>query len=344
MKKLCYIMLIAVIAACMFGCPRRGATPDEQMIKFTAAGEVRPSAAGNPLFQSGDATTAMPDVLPFLVERDLVMSDFGGGVELGCQPLLREEVLRWKPEWLSLLYQTNIRVLNLANDHSLDCGRDALSRSMSNMLSQGFYIFGAGKDQKEAHSPVYLTVKGVTISVVGFLFHSPPGLDPCDDCTGPSFYDRQALINSLKEMKRRADHRLVVFHWEERESAVLSEKEMAAVREAFDFGADLVLGYGPETAGSIQRIRGKWAIGSVGRLTGEDSAGGGANPAGMMVSMEFTRSGINNLRLIATDLDNGRPRLLRGEEGTRTLNSLVSASSDEVQDNVKIIKDILYLK
>ena len=79
------------LAAWTTGCPRSNDRGEEKMIKFSAGGELRPEAEGSPLFATGVSREAFPDVLPFLVDRDLVMVDFAGGVELGCQPLLRSQ-------------------------------------------------------------------------------------------------------------------------------------------------------------------------------------------------------------------------------------------------------------
>ena len=339
--KLLLVVLAAVLAV---GCARAKKAEQGQSLNFSAGGELRPVAAGQPLFSGREADRVFLKLDPFLSSRDLMMVDFAGGLDQGCQPLSRPEVLRWSPEWLPLISRANLKVLNLADDHALDCGREALNQAVNLMLGQGFYLVGAGRGQKEATAPVYLTRKGVTISLVSFLLEEPPGIEKCESCTGPSLYDRQALINAFAEMKNRAQYQILVLHFRERELPALTEDELAIVREGIDFGADLILGFGPGSAGGLYRIRGRWVIGSLGRLTGDAEESGFKAVDGLLLSAEFSADQIMNLRVCALDLDNGRPRLLRSEEGEAALTKLVSGADTEVRDNVKLIGDILYLK
>lgn len=343
-KKLLPVAAGLVIAACSIGCPKTEEKPAGPVVTFSAAGELYPVAEGAPLFPTAKARQAMPDIMPLLVSRDLVLVDLAGGIEHGCQPLIREKLYRWPPEWVDLLSETNIRVLSLANDHAIDCGREALMTAWYQMTAQGFAIVGAGKDQREAHAPVYLTRSGITIGIVSFLTFQPPGVDPCPQCAGPSLYDRQALINALKEMKKRSMHRLVVFHLPDRDLPELTDEEMAAFRDAVDAGADFVIGYGPDSAGGIHRIKGRWAVASMGRLSGLETLDPGKITDGLILSVEFSLDRIMNLRLLAVDLDHGRPRLVRGEEGAAVLAALQESADDAARDNTELIEDVLYLK
>ena len=333
------LLLVALLG--LGGCARSRSLGPDQMLAFAAAGEVRPSAGNQSLFVSG-VPDLFHELTPFIANRDLVMADLAGGLEFNCDPPPGEP-LRWQPGWLSALSAANIRILNLADDHSLDCGRPALTEAVSFLLRQDFYLAGVGPDQEMARAPVYLTRNGITIAIAGYLLAPPPNSAACADCPGPALYDRDSLIAALTEMKSRASRRIVVLHFVERDSPNLTPEELAIVREAIDYGADLVLGYGPVEAGGIQRIRGRWVIGSLGRLAGD--ADGGINRAdGLLVSAEFTADKMMNLRLLPLAIVGGRPRLLRGEEAAATLTAIVGASPSEVQDNATLIGDILYLK
>jgi poly-gamma-glutamate synthesis protein (capsule biosynthesis protein) len=336
--------LLALASLFICGCARPKKAGEVQTLVFSAGGELRPLFQGAPLFEGRKGKDVLSGPASYFLSRDVVMSDFTGALDLGCQPLAREPLYRWQPEWLPLLSAVNIKVLNLADDHSLDCGREALQKAMNSMLAQGFYISGAGRNQKEARAPVYLTQKGVTVSIANFLLAPPPGLEECGECTGPSMYDRTAMINALAEMKGRAQHHVLVLHFAERELPVLSDQELAAAREAIDFGADLVIGYGPGSAGGIHRVRGTWVIGSMGRICGDAVDAPLKIADGFILSAEFTSDKTMNLRLSAVELVGGRPELLRGDQGQNALARLIASADAEVRDNVKLIGDILYLK
>ncbi len=337
------VLVLAALVVGTVGCPPMR-DRDAERITFTVGGEVRPVAGGRVVFDVKKAKDVFNDLVPFFEGRDLVMVDFAGGVEFGCQALDRGQVYRWDPTWPQRLTEANIRVLNLADDHALDCGRDAMAKATSSMLAQNFYVTGAGREQREARAPVYVTQNQVTVSFASFLFESIPGIDSCDDCPGPALYHRDALIAALREMKKRSEHRVVVFHFRERELPTLTAEEMKVVREAIDYGADLVIGYGPATAGGVLRVRGHWVISSMGRLTGETSAASGKIADGFLLSAELLPSKIMNLRLAPVELVEGKSRMLRGEPGAKALARVLESSDNEVQNNATLIEDILYLK
>jgi len=337
-------LLAVFLVLAMPSCPRRPEPAGGPQLTFAAVGEVRPSLQGEPLFSEGERSRVFDQVAPLLGEREFVLFDFAGAVEFGCQPLAREEVHRWRPEWLVHLFNANLRVVNLANDHALDCGREALLKTMNAMMGQGFYLVGAGRSQREANAPIYLTRHGITISLVSFLLDPPPGLDPCPECTGPSLYNRRAMISALREMRERAGFRVVVLHFKERPLPRLESDELAVVREAIDFGADLVIGYGPGSGGGLYRIRGKWVVAGMGALTGDATDDPEKIVDGLLFCLEFSPAGMMNLRLAPVKLLEGRPSPLRGDEGEAVLEKLVAAGDSEVRNNARIIGDILYLK
>ncbi len=337
------VFALAVLAMAA-GCARPKKPGQAPVLAFSAAGELRPAAGGQGLFAGQKGRDVFADVKPLFLSRDLVMADFSAGFDQGCQPLRAEQSLRWSPEWMPILSAANLKVLMLADGHALDCGREALSLGMNAMLGQGFYLTGAGRNQKEAGSPVYLTRNGITVSLLSFLMQPVTGLDECGDCAGPAVYERGTLINSLAEMKDRAQHRVLCLHFGPRDLPGLSGQELSVAKEGIDYGAELVIGYGPATAGGIYRIRGTWVIGSMGRLTGDAADAPLKSADGFILSAEFASDKIMNLRLAAVELQDGKPVLLRGDAGARALSDVLAKSDPDVQDNVKLIGDILYLR
>ncbi|HUT54240.1 MAG TPA: CapA family protein [bacterium] len=338
------VLVLAAVLLMAAGCARPKKPGEAPVLVFSAAGEVRPTAGGQSLFADRKGQGVLADVKSSFLSRDLVMADLAAGFDQGCQPLRGDESLRWSPEWMPLLSAANLKVLMLADDHALDCGREALSLGMNAMLAQGFYLTGASRNQKEAGSPVFLTSKGITVSLLSFLTQPVPGVDECRDCAGPAIYDRTSLINSLAEMKDRANYHVLCLHFAERELPRLSDQELTVAKEGIDYGADLVIGYGPASAGGIYRIRGTWVVGSMGRLTGDAADAPLKSADGFILSAEFAPDKIMNLRLAAVELQDGKPVLLRGDPGTRALADVVAKADAEVKDNVKLIGDILYLR
>ncbi len=333
-----FIVATAGLLSCVRG---RDRGPEQALLTFAAAGELRP-LSGERALPPGLADGGLARALPALSGRDLVMFDLAGALAEDCEPASRPSPIRWAPEVLDDLRAANLKIVNLADDHALDCGPAALSIGIERLLANGFYVTGAGRDPVEARSPVYLAVGGVSVSIMSFLMQQASVAPPCDDCPGPAAYERQAMIAGLQEMKRRAAFRLVVFHRPEEQGPRLDEKTMAAVTTAIDYGADLVLCYGPASAGGLERVRGRWAVGGMGRLSGPSGNSGRLD--GLVLSAEFGDSRMMNLRLAPVKIENGVPRQLRGEPGRLALRGLLDSAGGNAADNSSLVGDILYLK
>ncbi len=350
MKRLSYpvgliLSGLALSACCVFIFECAGARDpvDNSLYKFSAVGEVRPMVGSTLLF--GDSQDPLANMRPFLLERDATLADFAGALAIDCVPAYRPDPITWDPDWLSSLSSSNVRVLNLADDHALDCGQESLASSLNYFMSEGFNVVGAGLDAEQARSPIYLYRGPVKVSIMSVTLDRPPEEVVQAGKAAPSFYERQSMINGLQEMKKKATYRIVVFHWPERDYPEMSEDELALVREAVNFGADLVLGHGPRSAGGLMRIRGTWVVLGMGAFTGEpikDQPNKAAD--GLALSAEFTAGRMMNLRLSAVEVLEGKPSMVRGERGASILSGMVAGSDTEVSDNATLIGDILYLK
>ncbi|WP_306302311.1 CapA family protein [Hoylesella shahii] len=72
------------------------------------------------------------------------------------QPVFKRFVFRGEPEWLQMLAKHGFTHLNLANNHSIDQGRDALIDTHRNIKLAGMIPFGAGQNQQQASQPLVL--------------------------------------------------------------------------------------------------------------------------------------------------------------------------------------------
>ena len=71
-------------------------------------------------------------------------------------PVFKRFIFRGEPEWLDTLRKHGITHLNLANNHSIDQGREGLIDTRSNILAAGMVPIGAGENMQEAAQPVLL--------------------------------------------------------------------------------------------------------------------------------------------------------------------------------------------
>jgi hypothetical protein len=157
-------------------------------------------------------------------------------------------------------------VMNLANNHAGDFGE--MGRASTRKVLDSLSIKYAGGD-KDKFSTAYLTVKGVTVAIVGFD-HNPvsPNVNDLDQA--------RALVTAAK---KKAQLVIVSFHGgAEGEGAqhVLSQTEMLGSEKrgnlpmfahtVIDAGADLVLGHGPHVLRGMEMYKGHLIVYSMGNF------------------------------------------------------------------------------
>ena len=71
-------------------------------------------------------------------------------------PVFKQYIFRGEPEWLEALKRHGITHLNLANNHSIDQGREGLIDTYQNILAAGMTPLGAGENMQQAAAHVLL--------------------------------------------------------------------------------------------------------------------------------------------------------------------------------------------
>ena len=71
-------------------------------------------------------------------------------------PVFKQFIFRAEPEWLDALKRHGVTHLNLANNHSIDQGREGLIDTYQNILAAGMVPLGAGENMQQAAAPVLL--------------------------------------------------------------------------------------------------------------------------------------------------------------------------------------------
>jgi poly-gamma-glutamate synthesis protein (capsule biosynthesis protein) len=336
------LLWLGLGALALAGCGNKKAKEADNLVRFSAAGDLMLDRGVRVWVDKNGPAYPFQPVAAFLQSRQFVAANFEMALDHGCQALAQPEVFRLPEAYLPELRHSGLNLLNLANDHTLDCGREALGQAVRWMLATGIQPLGAGDSQTQAQQPVYLTEKGITLSLLSFNLSPIPGAEFCRECTGPAFYEPAALSRYLAEMSKRSDFRLVFFHWGETNAGGLRPDPKAVAREAINFGADLVIGFGPEGPGGLERVRGKWVIGSLGNFVSDPTTPQGRE--GLLLCAEFAPRRIMNLRLLPLHLAQGQVSFARGPQAQALLQNLIARSESGSRSDLSLVEDILYLR
>lgn len=139
-----------------------------------------------------------------------------------------------------------VDVANLANNHGMDYGFDAMLDGKQNLLAVGILPVGTGENIQEAYTPVIVERNGWTIAIIGsggvnpesgswLALEDRPGMTHGDDT--------ESIAEAVSEAREIADIVLVTAHWGEQGTTRPRTFERRQAEAWIDAGADGVFGH-----------------------------------------------------------------------------------------------------
>lgn len=154
---------------------------------------------------------------------------------------------RAPPVAIRALRELGVRCVNLANNHALDYGPDALRDTFDHLTAAGIDWTGAGRDATRAWAPRILSVGGLRVGVLGIADHpaeyaagqDSPGIAHVELITGVPGW----LADSIAALRSRVDAVVVTPHWGPNMVAEPLGYVRAAAEDLLTAGATLVAGH-----------------------------------------------------------------------------------------------------
>ena len=181
---------------------------------------------------------------------------------------------RSDPKNVSILKDLGVDIVGLANNHCFDYGEDAFFDTLTTLKNAGIPYIGAGKNIKEASSPVYLEAGGIKIAYVAATRAEKYILTPEAGENSPGVlrcYDTKRFVEEIKEARANADYVIALPHWGTERSTVLEKAQTSSGREYIDAGADVVIGAHSHCLQGVEFYKGKPIAYSLGNFWFDDS-------------------------------------------------------------------------
>ena len=220
------------------------------------------------------------------------------------QPVENKTYLHWThpvkgPE---ALVKHNIKVVSLANNHSLDYGYPGLEDTLKYLDFRGISRMGAGMDQQSAQSPFHFKIEIDGESLDCFVIAAFEYLKNYEkyrfyaDKVKPGVYGLDPSLISLQISNIRSEYPgafIILFpHWGNNYSW-RSRKQQEIAHKLIETGADIILGHGAHMMQEIECYKGKWIVYSLGNFMFNSQGRYGkynVDPISLIAQLEFTGS------------------------------------------------------
>ena len=183
-------------------------------------------------------------------------------------PVFKQYIFRSEPEWLDTLRQHGITHLNLANNHSIDQGREGLLDTKRNIKAAGMIPIGAGASMQEAAGPVFLASSPRKVWLVPSLRLALENYSYLTDKPCVSQEPMDSLMQRVFQL-RKADSTAVIIvslHWGGEHTLKPVPRQRMEAHQLILAGADALICHHTHTLQTIETFRGKPIYYSIGNF------------------------------------------------------------------------------
>jgi poly-gamma-glutamate synthesis protein (capsule biosynthesis protein) len=176
---------------------------------------------------------------------------------------------------LPALRKSGVTIVNVANNHSFDFGRDAFVDTLKNIHKSGLRHIGGGMNYKNAWSPTIVTAQGIKVAFIGVgkVNGGPESIATYKSAGVTSNWDEKGVLAAIKEAKAITPVVIILVHWgvERTHCARTIEKRSANIWIAA--GATAIIGSHPHYQQAIVTKNGSTVAYSLGNLAFYSSQG-----------------------------------------------------------------------
>ncbi|MDX6408216.1 MAG: hypothetical protein QOE13_1287 [Gaiellaceae bacterium] len=133
-------------------------------------------------------------------------------------------------------------VVTVANNHTLDFGRNAFLDTLRISKRNGISTVGGGTDLAAARRPVIVERGGMRIAFLGYSDVRPVGFTAARSLAGTAPAEAAAIRADVVAARRRADVVVVWMHWGEELARSPDTRQRLFASVALNAGAQIVLG------------------------------------------------------------------------------------------------------
>ena len=225
-------------------------------------------------------------------------------------PVYKKFVFRGEPEWLATLKEHGITHLNLANNHSIDQGREGLIDTRDNIVKAGMVPFGAGNNMDEAVQPLLLDSvprKVYVIASIRMALENTPYL-PSEPSVSQEGMEK--ILERIHNLKRDDPECCIIvsLHWGREHVLEPAVQQVMQAHDLIDAGADCLICHHTHTRQSVEQYRGKYIYYSIGNFIFDQSRE--INARACIVTLKITKDSITPTT-IPVFISNCVPRVIK---------------------------------
>jgi len=242
----------------LFSPPTPQSSPAPKAIKLIFAGDLSFDRYIRQMIQEYGFDHPLQDLKPLLLTADLAIVNLEGPITnkpsvsvysaIGSP---QNYILTSPPETAQTLYNHNLKLVNLGNNHILNMGQPGLTQTYDYLTTANIQYFG-NPGAPTHNRYIVKTLKGLNLGFVNYNQFTPNGL--------------QTALDDIQTVNPISDLVIVIAHWGNEYQITANQTIQALAHSFIDLGADLVIGSHPHVVQQQEVYKNKTIYYSLGNF------------------------------------------------------------------------------
>ena len=209
------------------------------------------------------------------------------------RPVHKRFIFRAEPEWLAGLRRHGVTHLNLANNHTMDQGREGLRDTRQQVLRHSMTPFGMDSTADAACRPLLLAESPRRVWIFTSLRVPSENWAYLPDRSSVCECTIDTLAMHIARLRRREPQAVIVamLHWGLEHDTLPTRRQRIAARRLIAAGADCLVGHHTHTAQPSEWVQGRPIFYGLGNFIFDPVRP--LNAAAWLLRMDVTRDTIH---------------------------------------------------
>lgn len=271
------------------------------------------------------------DLLPLLHQTDCNLINLEAALTTSEHKVPKVFNFKADPEKVQTLVEGAIHVVNLANNHVLDYGKEGLLETLVTLDQNKILHVGAGKNAAEAAAPSIVTCQGVRIGFLGCT-DNEPNWTATAQRPGTRYIrigDLEAIRKEIAQLRPQVDLLIVSIHWGPNMRERPSADFVAFAHQLIACGVDVIHGHSAHLFQGVELYQGKLILYDTGDFVDDYYVDPFLrNDRSFFFIVEADKQRLRSLRLVSTLISNCQVNKAQGNEARETLQRMQKLSRE----------------
>ncbi|HNZ83658.1 MAG TPA: CapA family protein [Candidatus Pacearchaeota archaeon] len=221
-------------------------------------------------------------------------------------------------------FSLGIDIALLANNHMMNFKEKGLQDTLDSLESKGILHIGAGNNQDQANTPIFIERKGIKFALLDYTDRDVLDINYAaqGDNPGVNPMDFDLLEKGIYQAKGKADFIIVFIHSGTEYVQEANKRQIEFAHKAIDLGAELVVGSHPHVVQNAEIYKGKYIFYSLGNFS-FDQMWSQDTRNGLVAKFCFSEKELKNIELVPIQInDYSQPNFIFGDTGKEILKRL----------------------